>query len=322
MSANRARFGPSAAKSRRTRPGAASACGAALFDLPFGPSAHPPPGRPDPAVLAHDARHALARGAHAGPLQLGEDLRRPVDPAAGGARLGDRPRELPVAQVALARPARAPRAAAPAGYLRRGAHPRYAPAPLVEQDGREPRLLRPGPCSCPPAKKALAFESISLSRPSLSFSRPSRRRSSAVSKGPASASGAYLAGDLRVGGPPLLQSRTARCLNSAVSFGRDPPMIRPRSSATAMAPKRNSTCQRIRGRYRPPRRARSAESGPAPAWREAKTKDAARKLLGRSGNSGLKGPKANKEGAPARAGAPDTNDARAPGRPEPAAPSA
>ena len=160
---------------------------------PLRPALRPlgaPPGRPDPAVLAHDARHALARGAHAGPLQLGEDLRRPVDPAAGGARLGDRPRELPVAQVALARPARAPRVAAPSGYLRRGAHPRYAPAPLVEQDGREPRLLRPGPRSCPPAKKALAFESISLSRPSLSFSRPSRRRSSAVSKGPASASSA------------------------------------------------------------------------------------------------------------------------------------
>ena len=45
--------------------------------------------RPGPAVLAHQARRALARGAHAGAPQLGEDLRGAVDAAAGGAYLGD-----------------------------------------------------------------------------------------------------------------------------------------------------------------------------------------------------------------------------------------
>lgn len=43
---------------------------------------------------------------------------------------------------------------------------------------------------------------------------------------------------------------TARRLNSAVCFGHGFPMIRLRSPAAAMVPKRDSTCQRIRGRFR------------------------------------------------------------------------
>lgn len=60
--------------------------------------------RPDPAVLAHDARHALARRGLAGLLELGEDLRRPVDAAAGGVYLRDLPGELGVPLVVRARP--------------------------------------------------------------------------------------------------------------------------------------------------------------------------------------------------------------------------
>ena len=47
-----------------------------------------------------------------------------------------------------------------------------------------------------------------------------------------------------------MRSRTARRLSSAVRFGRGFPMIRLRSPATAMVPKRDSTCQRIRDRFK------------------------------------------------------------------------
>ena len=95
-----------------------------------------------------------------------------------------------VAQVAPARPARAPRAAALPGDAGRRAHLRHAPAPLAEQDESEPRLLRLGACSRLLAKEALAFKGISLSLLSRSFPRLSRRRSPAIWKGFASASGA------------------------------------------------------------------------------------------------------------------------------------
>ena len=146
--------------------------------------------RAGPAVLAHDVRRALARRALSAPAQLREDLRGAVDAAARLVDLGDLAGELGVAQVAPARPARAPRVVALPGDAERRAHLRHAPAPLAEQGESEPRLLRLGAYSCLPAKKALAFKSISFSLLSRSFSRLSRRRSSAIWKGLASASGA------------------------------------------------------------------------------------------------------------------------------------
>ena len=146
--------------------------------------------RAGPAVLAHDARRALARRALSAPAQLREDLRGAVDAAARLVDLGDPAGELGVAQAAPARPARAPRVVALPGGAERRAHLRRAPAPLAGQDGSGPRPLRPGACSCLPARRAPAFESISFSLLSRSFSRLGRRRPSAIWKGSASASGA------------------------------------------------------------------------------------------------------------------------------------
>ena len=143
--------------------------------------------RAGPAVLAHDARRALARRALSAPAQLREDLRGAVDAAARLVDLGDPAGELGVAQAAPARPARAPRVVALPGGAERRAHLRRAPAPLAGQDGSGPRPLRPGACSCLPARRAPAFESISFSLLSRSFSRLGRRRPSAIWKGSASA---------------------------------------------------------------------------------------------------------------------------------------
>lgn len=136
--------------------------------------------RARPAVLAHDARHALARRALSAPAQLREDLRGAADAAARLAGPGDPAGGLGVAQVAPARPARAPRAVALPGDAGHRAHLRHAPAPLAEQDESEPRLLRLGAYSCLPAKKAPASISISFSLLSRSFSRLGRRRSPAI----------------------------------------------------------------------------------------------------------------------------------------------
>ena len=139
--------------------------------------------RPGPAVLAHQARHALARGAHTGAPQLGEDLRSAVDAAAGGVYLGDLRRQLGVAPVARAGRPSSPRVVSLPGDLERGAHLRDRPCALVEHDESELGPLRLRAYSCLLAKKALAFKSISFSRLSRSTSRRSLRFSSATLKG-------------------------------------------------------------------------------------------------------------------------------------------
>ena len=182
MSANRALSGPSALKSRRTRSGAALACGAAAFLSPLGRLAHPRVVPVQP-FSAHQARHALARGAHTGAPQLGEDLRSAVDAAAGGVYLGDLRRQLGVAPVARAGRPSSPRVVSLPGDLERGAHLRDRPCALVEHDESELGPLRLRAYSCLLAKKALAFKSISFSRLSRSTSRRSLRFSSATLKG-------------------------------------------------------------------------------------------------------------------------------------------
>lgn len=178
--------------------------------------------RAGPAVLAHDARRALAR---------------------------------------------APRVVALPGDAGRRAHLRHAPAPLAEQDESEPRPPRPGAYGCLPARRAPASKSISLPLLSRSFPRLGRRGSPAVWKGSASAAGAaaeaLLTRSARPDGstpasratpaqavPLSLCGCTARRLNSAACFGHGFPVVRLRPPATAMVPKRESTCQRIRGRFR------------------------------------------------------------------------
>ncbi|OUN44075.1 hypothetical protein B5G21_02010 [Enorma massiliensis] len=178
--------------------------------------------RAGPAVLAHDARRALARRALSAPAQPREDLRGVVDAAACLADLGDPAGEL---GVAPARPARAPRVVALPGDAGRRAHLRHAPAPLAERDGSEPRLPRPGACSCLPAKKALAFKGISFSLLSRSFPRLSRRRSPAIWKGFASASGAaaeaLLAQSARLdGSTPISRATSAQAVPSRCTAAR------------------------------------------------------------------------------------------------------
>lgn len=205
----------------------------------FGRALRPPGAaarRAGPAVLAHGARDALARGPLAGPLELGEDLRRPVASPARPVYLGDLRRELGIAQVVRAGRPLPPRAAALAGDLQRGAHLGHAPGALVEKDERELGPLRPGPYSRLLAKKALASKSIPFSLLSRSFSRPRRLRSSAIwnglSSGGACAASALLTQSGRLPGstpssravsawvpPRSLYSLTACCLNSAVYFG-------------------------------------------------------------------------------------------------------
>ena len=137
----------------------------------------------DQAPLAHDSGHAFARRAHAVRPEPLEHLGRAEVAAPKPVHALDVARQLRVAQVASARPARAPCVVALARHLQRGAHLRDRPDALVHQDEGEPRPLRLGAYSCLLAKKALAFKSISFSRLSLSTSRFSLRFSSATWKG-------------------------------------------------------------------------------------------------------------------------------------------
>ena len=142
-----------------------------------------------PAPLPHDAGHALARGAHPERPQPHERLGRAVDIPHLGSDLGNKLGQFGVAHGMRARQPRFPRVAALARHLQRCAHLRHRPVGLVEEDELELGLLRRGPYSCLLAKKALAFKSIS-------FSRFSLRRSSAIwnglPSGAASAASAFL----------------------------------------------------------------------------------------------------------------------------------
>ena len=160
MSANHALLGPSASNLRLTRSSAES-----FLDARFSPEGRLAHARhPAPPALAHDPRHALARGAHARPPQLEEHLRCAVYVAYLRSDLGYHRRKLLVAHRVRARRAPLPRAVALAGHLERGAHLRHRPGALVEGDELELRPLRRLAYSCLLAKKALAFKSISFSR--------------------------------------------------------------------------------------------------------------------------------------------------------------
>lgn len=101
--------------------------------------------RAGPAVLAHDARRALARRALSAPAQPREDLRGAADAAARLADPGGLAGELGVAQAAPARPARAPRAAALPGDAGR-----ISDAPRRPSPGRmeaDPAPFAPAPTS-------------------------------------------------------------------------------------------------------------------------------------------------------------------------------
>ena len=228
MSANHAPSGPSALKSRLTRSGAAFARGAAGFSPPFGLLAQPR-AVPDGPPLAHDARHAPARGAHAVPPGLGVPL------------------------VARAGAAGSPRAVALPGRLERRAHLGDRPGPLVGLDERGLSPLRPRACSCPPAEGALASKGVSLSLFGRSLSRLSPRRSSAIRKGlspaGARAASALLTQSDRPPGsmpgsraasawvpPRPLRSLTACCLDPAECLGDGCPVPCPPSPLTASCP--------------------------------------------------------------------------------------
>ena len=119
--------------------------------------------RAGPAVVAHDARHALAGGAHARPLEPLEHLRGAVDAPAGLAHLGDHGGELLVAQVVRTARPLLPCVVALPRDPEGGAHLRDRPHALVEQYERELSPLRPGAYSCLLAKKALVLK-VSRSR--------------------------------------------------------------------------------------------------------------------------------------------------------------
>ena len=136
-----------------------------------------------------------------------------------------------------ARRPRSPRVVALARRLQRRAHLRHRPAAPVEEDELELGLLRRGPHSCLLAKKALAFKSIS-------FSRFSLRRSSAIwnglPSGAASAASAFFTQSDRLPAsqpspratsayvvPDFLYGSTAFCLNSAVYLGDGVPIVPP-----------------------------------------------------------------------------------------------
>ena len=220
--------------------------------------------RAGPAVVAHDARHALAGGAHARLLELLEHLRGAVDAAAGGVYLGDRRGQLGVAQVVRARRPLPPCVVALPGDMEGRAHLGYAPGALVEQDESELRPLRLRAYSCLLAKKALAFKSISFSLFSRSFSRLSLRRSSAIWKG-LSPAGACAASALltqsdrlpgstpssrAIGGPPLVVEPHGLLLELCRILGRRMSHPMPPFPAYGIMPKRNSVCQREWGRFR------------------------------------------------------------------------
>ena len=181
------------------------------------------------APLAHDARHAPARGAHAVPPGLGVPL------------------------VARAGAAGSPRAVALPGRLERRAHLGDRPGPLVGLDERGLSPLRPRACSCPPAEGALASKGVSLSLFGRSLSRLSPRRSSAIRKGlspaGARAASALLTQSDRPPGsmpgsraasawvpPRPLRSLTACCLDPAECLGDGCPVPCPPSPLTASCP--------------------------------------------------------------------------------------
>lgn len=156
---------------------------------------------------------------------------------------GDRLGQFGVAHGVGARRPRFPRVAALPGRLQGGARLGHRPAALVEEYELELGPLRRKPCSCLLAKKALAFKSISFSLLSLSFSRFSLRRSSAIWNGfpsGAASAAAFLAQSDRLPGshpspratsayvvPDFLYSSTAFCLNSAVYLGDGVPIVPP-----------------------------------------------------------------------------------------------
>ena len=147
-------------------------------------------GRPAPPLVV--PAHPLSRMMRAARLRDVRSPERPssakdpggaVDAAAGGVYLGGRRGRLGVAQVARARRPLPPCAVALPGDMEGRAHLGYAPGAPVEQDGSEPRPLRPRAYGCLPVRKALAFKIISFSLFGRSFSRPSPRRSYATWKG-------------------------------------------------------------------------------------------------------------------------------------------
>lgn len=96
MSANHARFGPAAEKSRPTRSSARTArAGAFLAGGPFGARARDAA----PAVVAHDAGHPFARGAHPQRAQTHERLRRAVYVPDIAPDLGYQGRQLGIPRV-------------------------------------------------------------------------------------------------------------------------------------------------------------------------------------------------------------------------------
>ena len=212
--------------------------------------------RPRASSCRSGARRAGSRGRHGGcglraaraPRPPPPARRRRARPPCGPASAGRRSSRTGC-------PSRPPVRAAP------GARTQAMPANRAPFGPSAPksRRARPGACSCLPAKRAPASKSISLPLLSLSLPRLGRRRPPAIWKGSASASGAA-AGALptrsaRPDGstpasratsaqavPLSLHGCAARRLNSAVCFGHGFPMVRLRSPATAMAPKRDSTC--------------------------------------------------------------------------------
>lgn len=100
-----------------------------------------------PAVVAHDAGHALARRAEAPAPKLHVRLRRAVDAPARLIDPRDRPRELGVPEIVGARPPAPPGVAAPPGHPERRAHVRDPPGAPVGRYERELSPLRGRPYS-------------------------------------------------------------------------------------------------------------------------------------------------------------------------------
>lgn len=148
--------------------------GSGTCRLPRSPWRMRPPGGPRPAT-------AVPGASPAGPAAMRAGIDRPTV----------FPDRMPIAAAGQGRPRCARTQAMPANRAPLGPSalkPRRA-RPGAEQDGSEPRLPRPGAHSCLPAKRALASKSISLSLLSRSLPRPGRRRSPAIWKGSAPASG-------------------------------------------------------------------------------------------------------------------------------------
>ena len=128
MSANHAAFGPPASNLRLTR-----SSGDSLLKARWSTEGRLTRARDSaPSALAHDAGHALARGAHHARAQPHERLGRAVDAPNLVPELGYRDGKLLVAQGVRARRARLPGVIALARRLQRRAHLRHRPARLVE----------------------------------------------------------------------------------------------------------------------------------------------------------------------------------------------